>query len=75
MNIKEAFELVDSYIDPVDNDVIEAVDIIKAEIERKDKVLENVIYTCEQYHGNATGLHMASEFLITNCRQALSEEV
>lgn len=48
---------------------------LRAEIERKDKVLENVIYTCEQYHGNATGLHMASEFLITNCRQALSEEV
>lgn len=49
MNIKEAFELVDSYIDPVDNDVIEAVDIIKAEIERKDEAIKWAIQFVEDY--------------------------
>ncbi len=43
MKIKEAIELIKSYIDPVDNDVIEAIRSVEAEIERKDEAIRTVL--------------------------------
>lgn len=40
--IKDAIELVDSYIDPIDNDVIKALNIVKSAMKQKDSLLEEL---------------------------------
>jgi len=74
MELSEAIEIVDSYIDPFDEDAIEAFINIEQEIERKDdalqKISDHVDVRLELYKNDRETLYGLQAI----ARQALSEE-
>ena len=43
MKQKEALDNIEAYIDPTDNDILEALKVIKAELKRKDTLLQESV--------------------------------